>query len=242
MKINFIDIDKALKYYQIKNVNYKNKCYECIEDINSKKTKKIKEIYNILYSENSTKIESLWEIQNVKELFGENYNPFITNILVLLGYGIHEKNMEKKNYNNVQKKLYKKRVKETLINDIYIKKLEGIRISQMIWGAYFINTKLIEVGRLQYEKCENHIIKIHIPSGNKLEIEKVIDSIKTSKGEIEKYFYLKDIEYHCDSWILSNQINAIIDKKSNIAKFYNLFKVADGPDATKDILNYVFNL
>lgn len=112
----------------------------------------------------------------------------------------------------------------------------------MIWGAYFINTKLIEVGRLQYEKCENHIIKIHIPSGNKLEIEKVIDSIKTSKGEIEKYFYLKDIEYHCDSWILSNQINAIIDKKSNIAKFYNLFKVADGPDATKDILNYVFNL
>ena len=112
-----------LKYYQIKDVNYKNKCYKCIEDINSKKTNKIKEIYNILYSDNSTKIESLWEIQNVKELFGENYNPFITNILVLLGYGIHEKNMEKKNYNNVQKKLYKKRVRETLINDIYIKKI-----------------------------------------------------------------------------------------------------------------------
>ena len=40
MKINFIDLDKALKYYQIKDVNYKNKCYKCIEDINSKKTNK----------------------------------------------------------------------------------------------------------------------------------------------------------------------------------------------------------
>ena len=50
--------------------------------------------------------------------------------------------------------------------------LENIRISQMIWAGYFINTKLIEVGRLQYEKNENYI-KIHIPSGDKLEIKKV---------------------------------------------------------------------
>mgnify|MGYP000434248391 CR=1 FL=1 len=29
---------------------------------------------------------------------------------------------------------------------------------------------------------------------------------------------------------------------SNIAKFYNLFEVQDGPDAQKDILNFVFNM
>ena len=56
----------------------------------------------------------------------------------------------------------------------------------MIWAAYFINTKLIEVGRLQYEKRGNYI-KIHIPSGEKLEIEKVLQTIKNSKQEIEKY-------------------------------------------------------
>ena len=175
------------------------------------------------------------------ELFGEQNNPFITSVLVLLGYNMHEKNMIEKNYDNTQKELYKKRVRETLTNDISIRKLESIRISQMICAEYFINTKLIEVGRLQYEKCENHI-KIHIPTGDKLETEKVLNSIRDSKIEIEKYFNLKNPKYRCDSWLLSNQINAIIDSNSNIAKFYRLFDVEDGPDATKDILNFVFDM
>ena len=37
------------------------------------------------------------------------------------------------------------------------------------------------------KKYENHI-KIHIPSGEKLQIDKALDSIKNSKQEIEKYF------------------------------------------------------
>lgn len=32
-----------------------------------------------------------------------------------------------------------------------------------------------------------------------------------------------------------------MDSNSNIGKFYNLFEVQDGPDAKKDILNFVFN-
>ena len=157
----------------------------------------------------------------MKELFGEHYNSFITNVLVLLGYKLHERNMESKNYSNTEKNLYKKRVTEALTIDIYVRKLENIRISQMIWAGYFINTKLIEVGILQYEKSENYV-KIHIPSGDKLEIEKVLRSIKKSKQEIKKYFDLKNPEYFCDSWLLSNQINAMIDSNSNIGKFIYL--------------------
>ena len=243
MKIDLNDIDNALEYYQINNIDYKNKCYKCVEDINSINDFNVRteEIYNILYTDNSFEIDTLWKRQNMIELFGEQYNPFITSVLVLLGWKLHDKNMINKKYTDAQKELYKKRVKEALTNDIYVRKLENIRISQMIWAAYFINTKLIEVGRLQYERCENYI-KIHIPSGEKLEIEKVLNSIKYSKYEIEKYFDMKNPEYRCDSWILSNQINAIIDSTSNIAKFYRLFEVKDGPDATKDVLNFVFNI
>ena len=243
MRFELSVIENALKYYQVDDISYKNKCYKCIENVNEIKDFNIKaeEIYNILYTDKSSKIDALWKRQNMIDLFGEQYNPYITNILVLCGYEIHCRNMELKKYNTEQKELYKKRVKETLTNDIFVRKLEGIRISQMIWAAYFINTKLIEVGRLQYEKCENHI-KIHIPSGEKLQIDKVLDSIKNSKQEIEKYFNIKKLEYRCDSWLLSNQINAIIDTNSNIAKFYNLFEVKDGLDATKDILNFVFDV
>lgn len=243
MKFELSVIENALKYYQINDTNYKNKCYKCIKDVNEIKdfNIKVEEIYDILYTDKSFKIDTLWKRQNMIELFGEPYNPYITNILVLYGYEIHCQNMKLKKYNREQKELYKKRVKETLTNDIFVRKLEGIRISQMIWAAYFINTKLIEVGRLQYEKCENHI-KIHILPGEKLQIDKVLESIKNSKQEIEKYFNIKNPEYRCDSWLLSNQINNIIDANSNIAKFYNLFEVKDGLDATKDILNFVFNV
>ena len=229
MKVDLVEIDNALKYYQINDINYKNKCYKCIDDLNSIKNfnNKAEEVYNILYKNNT--IDTLWQRENEIELFGEQYNPFITSVLVLLGWKIHDKNMTNKNYTDTQKELYKKRVREALTNDIYVRKLERIRISQMIWAAYFINTKLIEVGRLQYERREDYI-KIHIPSGEKLEIEKVLDSIQKAKVEIEKYLNL------------NNQINAIIDSNSNIAKFYSLFDVKDGPDATKAILNFVFKL
>ena len=242
MKIDLIDIDNALAYYQINDESYKNKCYKCIEEVNSIEDFNIKAeaIYNILYTGKLTEIDVLWKKQDMIELFGQYYNPFITSVLVLLGYKLHEENMVKKNYTNTQKILYKKRVTETLTNDIYIRKLENIRISQMIWATYFINTRIIEVGRLQYAKCENYI-KIHIPSGSKLEMEKVLNSIRDSKREIEKYFDLKNPEYCCNSWILSNQINDLIDSKSNIAKFHNLFEVQDGLDAKKDILNFVFH-
>lgn len=60
----------------------------------------------------------------------------------------------------------------------------------MLWGAYFINIRIIEVGRLQYEFCKvnplnkkgyKKCIKIHIPSGEKLAEEQVKESIIKSK-------------------------------------------------------------
>ena len=242
MKIDLMDIDHALEYYQINSIEYKEKCYQCAKDLNSKKdfNRKSEEIYHILYTD-PLKIATLWNRQNMVELFGTQYHPYITNVLVLLGWKIHEKNMIYKKYTQEHKRLYQKRVTEALTKDIYDKKLEGIRISQMIWATYFIHTKLIEVGRLQYEKCENSI-KIHIPSGDKLEIQKVLKSLQDSKTEIEIYFNLKNPEYYCNSWILSNQIHTLIDSTSNIAKFYQLFEVEDGPDAKKDIFNFVFSI
>ena len=119
-----IDVTKALEYYKIENIEYKNKCHKCIEDIESIDSlqTKVEEIYQILYKDETFQINNLWKVQSTTELFGKNSNPFITNILVLLGYKIHEANMNLKGYTNSQKLLYKQRVKETLTNDIFIRK------------------------------------------------------------------------------------------------------------------------
>lgn len=253
IKINKKIIDKSLEFYNINDSKYKEICYECIDEINNNSELKhrVINIYSLLYKDRNDNIRKLWEIKNVSDLFGEIISPYITSVLLLLGYNIHEDNMKKYFLDKEQINIHKQRVRETLLNDIKIKGYDGIRISQMLWGAYFINMRIIEVGRLQYElvrfnplneseykKC----IKIHIPSGKRLLAKEVKSSIIKSKKEILKYFDLENPEYYCSSWLLSTTINKMLDKNSNIKKFYNMFKIIDEKDGVDDVLNFVFNV
>lgn len=172
-------IDNALKFYSISDDEYKMKCYKCVDEIqqNSNYQNKVNNIYNVLFIDKNDRIRELWNIKNTSDLFGKISNPYITNVLLLAGCEIHKNNIKKYALDEKQIEIHKRRVREALVNDIKIRGYEGIRISQMLWGAYFINIRIIEVGRLQYEfvkfnplneeerkKC----IKIHIPSGERL--------------------------------------------------------------------------
>lgn len=252
MNISKGEIKEALKFYNIKDEDYLNKCYDAIKFLNNNKEidKKAKDIYSILYKDNENKVKDLWKIKNIEDLFGKNCDPYITNILLLSGYKIHYANMKKHDFDEKQCKIHKIRVKETLTKDVYERKYDGIRISQMLWGAYFINIRLIEVGRLQYEiETKNPItyenkecIKIHIPKGEKLSSEIVIQSLKESKYLIKKYFKIENYEYFCESWLLSKQIQELLEGNSNITKFYKMFNVIEGKECIDDILNFVYNI
>lgn len=252
MCINKQIINNALKFYEIEDEDYLNRCYKCVEFLNNNEDiyKKAKEIYSILYTDNKNKIENLWKIKNIEEIFGKDCDSYITNILLLAGHEIHCNNMKKFKFDEEQNKIHKIRVKETLTKDIYERKYDGIRVSQMLWGAYFINIRLIEVGRLQYEiETKNPIthenkecIKIHIPKGEKLSNEKVKQSLQESKSLIKKYFKLNNYQYFCESWLLSKQIQELLEENSNIAKFYKLFNVIEGKECIDDILNFVYNI
>ena len=241
------NIEKALIFYNINIKDYKDKCYKCLDDINKNKELKTK-LYNVLkllYGNESEQLELFWKESDLNRFLGESYNKFIHNIILLSGYKIHEKNMSKYNFDTYQVLVHKNRVRECLTNDIYNRKLEEIRLSQLVWGLYFIKIKLIEVGRLQYEYCNNKkgkYIKIHIPKGDKLLYNEVLDSIKNSKKEIKKYFEIENYEYYCESWLLSKEITKLLESNSNIAKFQQLFDITEGKDAIKDILNFVFDL
>ena len=241
------NIEKALTFYNINIEDYKNKCYKCLDDINknSELKNKINYVLKLLYSNESEQLELLWKESNLDRFLGESYNKFIHNMILLSGYKIHEENMNKYNFDTYQVLAHKNRVRECLTNDIYNRKLEGIRLSQTLWGLYFINIKLIEVGRLQYEYCNNKkgkYIKIHIPKGDKLLYNGVLNSLRNSKKEIKKYFKIENYEYYCESWLLSKDITKLLDSNSNIAKFQQLFDITEGKDAIKDILNFVFDL
>lgn len=241
------NIEKALTFYNINIEDYKDKCYKCLDDINknSELKNKINYVLKLLYSNESEQLELLWKESNLDRFLGESYNKFIHNMILLSGYKTHDENMNKYNFDTYQVLAHKNRVRECLTNDIYNRKLKGIRLSQTLWGIYFIKIKLIEVGRLQYEYCNNKkgkYIKIHIPKGDKLLYNEVLNSIKNSQKEIKKYFNIENYEYYCESWLLSKDIANLLDSNSNIAKFQQLFDIIEGKDAIKDILNFVYGL
>lgn len=98
-------------------------------------------------------------------------------------------------------------------------------MSQMLWAIYFIRTRIVEIGSLQFEYDSNSVVKIHIPKNSNLNIITVKESIKKAIIEMKKIYSIKDFKYICNSWLLSKQIYEIIDEKSNISKFYDLFDV-----------------
>lgn len=247
MKKMVIDIDKVFEFYNIDD-KYKDRCYECINNINANEKFKnsFDKIYEILYLKDFNKVKELWDIKDINELFTMNIDPFVTNIMIIIGYPIHIYNMNKYKLDNNQIELHKKRVKECFENDLIIRNSDGVRISQMLWATYFIRMKIIEVGRLQYDfigiENKTPIVKIHIPKGSKLEIDLVNESIEKSKIELKRYFDIDKCKYICNSWLLSNQVYEIIDKDSNIAKFHDLFDIKDGEKCISDILNFVYGL
>lgn len=248
------DITNALALYNITDEQYITKCYKCLDSIlkDTILISRFNELYELLYFTglDRAEIKKMWSTKNLQDLFKSDCNPFITNLLLLSGYNLHIQNMERYNLDNEQKDIHIKRVYESLTRDIYEKRLPGIRISQMLWGAYFVNVKIIQVGRLQYEQCNYNpmdetihekCVKIHIPKGDRLDIQDVKDSLKNSKYYIKKYFDLDNYNYYCSSWLLSKELHEIVDVTSNIYKFYNLFDITPSSSATSDILNFVFD-
>ena len=203
---------------------------------------KAKEIYEILYIDKTEKLRELWEVKDIESLFEEKINPFITNILLLLGLEYHKENIKKYNFDNEQIKIQKQRIRECLLNDIINKHYDGIRISQMLWGTYFINARLIECGRLQFEPTTNNKIKIHIPAGKNLDINEVKKAIQNSRELLKKYYNIENPKYICESWLLSKEISKMLDENSNIRKFQELFEIQSSKNGIDDVLNFVFNL
>ena len=241
--INKEIIDEAFVFYNI-DKKYKERCYEALKNINSSKKymNAFKEVYTKLYINEFSSIEPLWEIENIYDMFIDSIDPFATNLMVLAGYRFHIENIKKYKLDDEQIIIHKNRVKECFESDLLSRGYESIRISKMLWAAYFIRVRLLEIFSLQFEYKTNMLVKIHIPKNTDLNVEKVKKSIEVSKELLPKIYNIKGYKYMCTSWLLSNQVYKLIDKETNISKFYDLFKVEDGDDCLEDILNFVFGI
>ena len=114
--MNTKTIDNALLYYGITDEDYKNQCYDCLKKIkqNDKLQKEFNDLFNAIFVKKSDEIKKLWNIKSTDLIFSENVHPYITNLLLLRGYKIHQKNIDSYKLDEQQIYIHKLRVKETL--------------------------------------------------------------------------------------------------------------------------------
>lgn len=99
------------------------------------------------------------------------------------------------------------------------------------WTARQISLKLFRIGELEYEMYEEagkKSISIHIPSDAAFTAEKCAESYKMAIEFFKKYYpEYSNVDFVCESWLLSPQLKKLLNADSNILKFQSCFNVMD---------------
>lgn len=238
-------IENALDFYKITDTSYRRRCIEDSQRTldNEKLYIRFKNVFDTLYFGHDEERYAV-RAKTKEELFGSDSPEAMTSITVLAGVGIHKSGMEKYRFDAKQVSRHRERVCGVLCDDIKMRGTGYIRPSQMQWGTNFSLIKLIEVGRLQFERTldSSDTVNVHIPAGAPLTLASVCDSIKRALVLLEEYFGIKSPRFVCKSWLLSAEVADIIPDSSNISVFRRMFDVTPSKDsATDDLLDYIWN-
>lgn len=175
-------------------------------------------------------------------------------VVLLSAMQRHITNMKKRGFDKFQIEKHKYRIYECCTISLDTYRINGVEISQLLWGSFFINANIIEFGRLQYElkKYEYQIpnlemkqkfcIGIHIFRGEKLNKDAVSNSLKIAKKNINLYFQEleKEPKFFIHSWLLAQNLDSYLEENSNIKYFRKLFDIVKYTGESS-ITKFLFN-
>jgi len=112
------------------------------------------------------------------------------------------------------------------------------------WTPRQVSGKLFRIGQLEYELTQLEgadVVSLHIPTDVDLRPEVLQPSVKAGLAEL----YLLFPEYegkgvYCHSWLLSPLLKELLQEKSNILRFQELFDIAPEGVPGNDVLLWVF--
>jgi hypothetical protein len=197
--------------------------------------KKISDKEVLFDSSNFVKKNFDFEQYSIK--YNDSYNFRILYIFVKKAY------LLKKDFKNlgINEKIYfdtfacfARFIKETKVA------MNKICFDRYWWTTRQISLKLFRIGELEYEIVDKETINIHIPSDAKLGSRLICKSITEAKVFFKKYFNLDGMIYKCDSWLLSSNLKAVLNKDSRILSFQKLFKVVSFDEKNTDYYFWVF--
>lgn len=97
------------------------------------------------------------------------------------------------------------------------------------WTTRHIGMALFRLGELEFEMSTEDgekVINVHVPSDTKMSDEEVDASIAQSRAFFaEHYPEYKDVEYLCESWLLTPVLKKFLNENSKIVRFQNRFDI-----------------
>lgn len=108
------------------------------------------------------------------------------------------------------------------------------------WVARSLRMSIIRLSRLQFEQTKldadvslgndllpagTPLLGVHIPAGEPLDPAAVLDSFEQARNFFSRYFG-KDYHWlHCETWLLSPQLQSLLPASSRIIQFQQLFRL-----------------
>lgn len=112
------------------------------------------------------------------------------------------------------------------------------------WTARQISGRLFRLGELEYEMLSEQgkpVVSMHIPSNAVLTPQKCDESIGLAKCFFAEHFpKFQDVDYVCDSWLLSPELPSLLPPDSNILAFQKRFQLQKADASDTAYIEWVF--
>lgn len=131
---------------------------------------------------------------------------------------------------------------------------------ELHWIMHHMNLNIFKLGRLQYQKLfwffktpydkngvkisfGDKIINMHIPRGEKLDIEACCESLQMAKDFFAEYFpEYPDNKFMCHSWLLYPHNKDFMPADSNILKFAEFFDIVEEKETPQQTYLWLFGV
>ena len=204
------------------------------------------------------------DIMKIKKLFYESEDEFFE-----YRENNHKEDYLEKLYIylNLDVDLYYKYLELNIDINVYFDTIDDLRIwinncvlengtyglAEVYWLNEHLRMRLFKLGRLQFQKRDasefmelinnaklgsritrDYFYFVHIPEGDRLTHESVVDSYLKAKE-----FFKDEMIFACESWMLSDLLEIVFDKDSNIMKFKNDYIVLEHRMDSNHIVRYL---
>lgn len=242
------DLEEALDFYGLADGGYRKTMEECRRTLigDAALTEAYETIRRAVFSPVAGENQGVWKFHSLEELIGREMPPFTGNLVLLSGWEIHLRNMDRLHFDQAQREIQKMRVRQQLT--MSWKDRTSIGYISLIWAAKFVNGTIVEVGRMQYEWFNFdgtdtvNKLHMHIPSeGGSLTKAAVTASLTMAHAYLPLIFGADADVYAIHSWLLSPQLRPLLKEGSNMAWFADQFEITQDSDCTDELRNYLYH-